>query len=53
MNFRLNTRYEEMCLVIKVAVNMPAKVRLKIFDEQKPKIVFTEGKNVAQNACVM
>jgi hypothetical protein len=41
MNFRLNTRYEEMCLVIKVAVNMPAKVRLKIFDEQKPKIVFT------------
>jgi hypothetical protein len=41
MNFRLDTRFEEMCLVIKVAVNMPTKVRLKIFDEEKPKIVFT------------
>jgi hypothetical protein len=42
MNLRLDTRYEEMCLVVKVAVTMPTKVRIKIFDEQKPKIVFTD-----------
>ena len=41
MNLRLNTRYEEMCLVVKVAVTMPTKVRIKIYDEEKPKIVFT------------
>lgn len=41
MNLRLDTRYEEMCLLVKVAVTMPTKVRIKIFDEQKPKIVFT------------
>ena len=41
MNFRLDTRYEEMCLVVKVGVSMPTKVRIKIYDEQKPKIVFT------------
>jgi hypothetical protein len=42
MNLRLDTRYEEMCLEVKVAVTMPTKVRIKIFDEQKPKIVFTD-----------
>lgn len=42
MNLRLDTRYEEMCLLVKVAVTMPTKVRIKIFDEQKPKIVFTD-----------
>lgn len=41
MNLRLDTRYEEMCLLVKVAVTMPTKVRIKIYDEQKPKIVFT------------
>lgn len=41
MNYRVDTRYEEMCLVINVAVTMPTKVRIKIFDEQQPKIVFT------------
>lgn len=42
MNLRLDTRYEEMCLLVKVEVTMPTKVRIKIFDEQKPKIVFTD-----------
>jgi len=42
MNFRLKTNYEEMCLVVKVSVNIPTKVRIKIFDEEKPKIVFTD-----------
>jgi hypothetical protein len=27
--------------VVKVAVTMPTKVRIKIYDEEKPKIVFT------------
>jgi hypothetical protein len=31
-----------MCLVIKLAVNTPTIVRIKIFDELKPKIVFTD-----------
>ena len=42
MNFRLDTRYEEMCLVIKVAVTMPTVVTVRIYDEEKPKIVFTD-----------
>lgn len=42
MNFRLQTRYDEMCLVIKLAVNTTTVVRIKIFDELKPKIVFTD-----------
>jgi hypothetical protein len=42
MNFRVHTRNEEMCLVIKVTVTMPTKVRVKIFDEDKPKNVFTD-----------
>ena len=41
MNLRLKTNYEEMCLVVKVSVTMPTKVRIKIYDEEKPKIVFT------------
>jgi hypothetical protein len=31
-----------MCLVIKLAVDTPTVVRIKIFDESKPKIVFTD-----------
>jgi hypothetical protein len=38
----MQTRYDEMCLVIKVAVTMPTVVRLKIYDEEKPKTVFTD-----------
>ena len=42
MNYRLNTRYDEMCLVIKVAVNQPCEVTIKIYAEDKPNIVFTD-----------
>lgn len=42
MNFRLQTRYEEMCLSIKVAVTMPCVVRIKIYDETKTKIILTD-----------
>lgn len=42
MNFRVQTRNEEMCLAIKVAVITPAKVRVKIFDEEKDKNIFTD-----------
>lgn len=42
MNYRLQTKYDEMCLAIKVSVTTPAKVRIKIYDEEKPLIVFTD-----------
>lgn len=42
MNYRLQTRFDEMCLVLKVSTQTPTKVRLKIYDEEKPKIVFTD-----------
>jgi len=42
MNFRLQTRYDEMCLVINLAVKTPTVIRIKIYDEMKPKIVFTD-----------
>jgi hypothetical protein len=41
MNFRIQTKYDEMCLCLKIAVKMPTKVRIKICDETKDKIVFT------------
>lgn len=42
MNYRLNTRFDEMCLVVTVAVIQPCEVVIKIYDENKPKIVFTD-----------
>ena len=42
MNYRLNTRYDEMCLVIKVAVAQPCEVVVKVASEDKPNIVFTD-----------
>lgn len=42
MNYRLNTRFDEMCLVIKVAVKQPCQVVVKIASEDKPNIVFTD-----------
>lgn len=42
MNFRLNTRYEEMCLDVSVQVTTPTIVVIKIVDEEKPNIVFTD-----------
>jgi hypothetical protein len=47
MNFRIQTRYDEMCLCLKIAVKMPTTIRIKIYDEQKNKIIFTNRtKNV-------
>jgi hypothetical protein len=42
MNFRIQTKYDEMCLCLKVAVKTPANIRIKIFDEQKNKVIFTD-----------
>ena len=42
MNYRLNTRYEEMCLDVLVQVATPTIVVIKIVDEEKPNIVFTD-----------
>jgi hypothetical protein len=42
MNYRLQTRFEEMCLVVKVATTRPTVVRIKIYDELKNKIIFTD-----------
>ena len=42
MNYRLNTRYDEMCLVIKVAVKQPCEVVVKVVSEDKPNIIFTD-----------
>lgn len=49
MNFRLQTRYDEMCLAIKVAVTMPTVIRIRIYDEQRPKIVFTDRYKTVQS----
>lgn len=42
MNNRIKTRFDEMCLVLKVSTIKPTVVRIKIYDELKPKIVFTD-----------
>jgi hypothetical protein len=42
MNYRVNTNFEEMCLVVEVAVNIPCDVAIKIFDQAKPKTLFTD-----------
>lgn len=49
MNFRINTRYDEMCLAIKVKTKTPTVVRIKIYDEAKPKIVFTDRYKTVTN----
>ena len=49
MNFRLNTRFEEMCLAITVEVTTPTVVVIKIVDAEKPKIVFTDRYKTVSN----
>lgn len=49
MNYRLQTKYDEMCLVVKVGVTVPCKVRIKIYDEEKPLIVFTDRFKTVKN----
>lgn len=42
MNLKVNTRFEELCLVITVQTLLPAKIRIKVYDYEKPKTVFTD-----------
>jgi len=42
MNLKVNTRFEELCLVITVQTLLPAKIRIKVYDHEKPKTVFTD-----------
>ena len=49
MNFRIQTRYNEMCLKVVVKVNTPTKVTIKIVDEEKSKIIFTDRYKTIQN----
>lgn len=41
MKFRINSRYEQMTLAVSVRVANPTKVRIKVYDAEKPKTVFT------------
>lgn len=50
MNFRIQTRFDEMCLCVKISCNVPTVVRIKIFDEEKPKIVFTNRYKTVYNS---
>ena len=49
MNFRIQTRYNEMCLKVVVKVNTPTKVTIKIVDEEKSKIIFTDRYKTIHN----
>jgi hypothetical protein len=49
MNFRIQTKYDEMCLKVVVKVKTPTIVTIRIFDEQKPKIVFTDRYKTIHN----
>lgn len=42
MKFRMQTRYDEMCLVLKLATTTPTTVTIKIYDEAKPNTIFTD-----------
>ena len=41
MNYKLNSRYEQMTLAISVQVARPTKLRLKVVDAEKPLTCFT------------
>lgn len=42
MNYRLTTRYEELCLAVTVQTLTPAVVTIRIVDEEKPNTVLTD-----------
>ncbi len=42
MNLRINTRYEELSLAIQLQTLSPSKIRIKVYDAEKPKTVFTD-----------
>ena len=41
MNYKLNSRYEQMTLAISVQVARPIRLRLKVVDAEKPLTCFT------------
>ena len=42
MNYSLTTRYEELCIAVHVQTFFPVTIRIKAFDSEKPKTVFTD-----------
>lgn len=42
MNLRVTTRYEELSLAVYVQTLTPCKLRIKVFDAEQPKTVFTD-----------
>ena len=42
MNFKVNTNYQQLTLAVTVETLNKAKVKIKVFDAQKPKTVFTD-----------
>lgn len=41
MKYRINSRYEQMTLAISVKSSYPIKIRLKVYDAENPKTIFT------------
>lgn len=41
MRINVNTRYEQMTLAVSVMVKHPTRVRIKVYDAQKPRTIFT------------
>lgn len=42
MNYKVNTRYEQLTLGVTVQTNQPCKVRIKVVDAEKPLTCFTD-----------
>jgi hypothetical protein len=42
MKFRVATNYEELSLAIRVTTRLPIKVFIKVYDQERPKIVLTD-----------
>lgn len=49
MNFKVNTRYEQMTLAITVQCASSCKVKLKVVDAEKPLTVFTDRYKTVDN----
>ncbi len=49
MKFKINSRYEQLTLAIGVRVASPTKVRLKVYDAEKPKTLFTNRYKTIDN----
>lgn len=49
MKFKINTRYEQMTLAVSTQVAQPTKVRIRVYDAEKPKTVFTNRYKTIDN----